>query len=157
MNKVWVTCLLALMSCSSQKKEIKEAEVINTIEGFFAALNVNNNDPDLMSRYVTDDFIIYEAGQKMSKQKFNDFVSWPDNMKQTTWELSDFRISIEGNTAHASLLNDGTFTSETDSLQFARKIQWLESAYLVTVNDSLKIKFYFSDRVKASTDTTAIN
>ncbi len=157
MRKILFAVIFIAISCASPKAEISETEVKETIEGFFAALDVNNTDPNLMSRYVTDDFIIYEAGQKMSKQAFSDFVSWGPSMQETTWELSDYRISIEGASAHASLLNNGTFTSQRDSLRLARKLLWLESAYLVKVNDSLKIKFYFSDNISASTDTLAVN
>ena len=157
MRKILFFVLLTTLSCATPESKIGETEVVETIEGFFSALDMDNKDPHLMNRYVTEDFIIYEAGKKMSKQEFSDFVSWGPSMQETTWELSDFRISLDGNSAHASLLNNGTFTSQTDSLRLARKLTWLESAYLVKVNDTLKIKFYFSDRVNVSTDTLSIN
>jgi hypothetical protein len=42
---------------------------------------------------------------------------------------------------------------QVDSVKLRLNLQWLESAYLVKENDSLKIKFYFSDNVGRSTDT----
>ena len=48
-----------------------------TVEGFFKALDVENEKTDQFYDYVTDDFIIYEFGKKMSKEEFLEFVSGP--------------------------------------------------------------------------------
>ena len=157
MKKLILACILFfVLGCEPKQFTITEAEVIETIEGLFKALDMDNNDLKLWDNYVTPDFIIYEAGQKMTKQEFIDFVNWPATMKETNWALSDFRISIDQNAAHASLLNKGTFISENDSLRFTRNLEWLESAYLIKEGEVLKLKFYFSDRIKATTDTTRL-
>jgi hypothetical protein len=156
MKKLICILLLFAFGCEPKPTTITEAEVIETVEGFFKALDVENTDPTLMDQYVTQDFIIYEAKQKMTKQEFVDFVSWNATMKETNWELSDFRISIDQNSAHASLLNKGTFITETDSLRIQSNPQWLESAYLVKEGEALKLKFYFSDNISRTSDTTRL-
>lgn len=113
---------------------------------------MENDDPNLIDQYITDDFIIYEVGQKMDKQEFLKFVSGVPVIK-SEWNLSDFRISTDKNSAHVSLFNTGTFEVEVDSFKLRQKFEWLESAYLVKREDKVKIKFYFSDNLSIVTDT----
>ena len=114
--------------------------------------NPHNKDPGLLDTYVTPDFIIYEAGQKMDLEAFKEFVH-ASTVLETDWDLSDFRISIDDHSAHASFFNRGTFLVRPDSVQVRTRVEWLESAYLVRDGEALKIKFYFSDRVGMQSDT----
>lgn len=143
---------MLLIGCTSQQNNIEKSEVIETVEGFFRALNVENNNPNLIDKYVTDDFIIYEAGKKMNKQDFLEFISGI-SITKSQWDLSDFRISTDKNSAHVSQFNTGTFEKEMDSLKLRQKFEWLESAYLVKIEDQVKIKFFFSDNITITTDT----
>lgn len=147
-----VFLVMLLIGCTSQQNNIEKSEVIETVEGFFRALNVENNNPNLIDKYVTDDFIIYEAGKKMNKQDFLEFISGIPITK-SQWDLSDFRISTDKNSAHVSQFNTGTFEKEMDSLKLRQKFEWLESAYLVKIEDQVKIKFFFSDNITITTDT----
>jgi hypothetical protein len=144
--------LILALGCTPQPEKVSEAEAIRVVEGFFEALDVDNDDPGLLDRYTTADFMIYEASKKMTKAEFVEFASGSPAL-ETDWELSDFRVSTDYNSAHVSLFNRGTFVVEADSLKLRLNLQWLESAYLVKENDSLKIKFYFSDNVGMATDT----
>lgn len=150
-NPVAFLILLAL-GCAPQPEKVSEAEAIRVVEGFFEALDIDNDDPGLLDRYTTADFIIYEAGQKMTKAEFADLVSGITAL-ETRWDLSDFRVSTDYNSAHVSLFNRGTFVVQEDSVKLRVNLQWLESAFLVQENDSLKIRFYFSDNVGVATDT----
>ena len=152
MKKTLFVLVLLVVGCAPKQEPIPEAEVVRTIEGFFEALDAENTNPDLLDAYVTPDFIIYEAGQKMDREQFKAFVQGA-SADETDWELSDFRISTEGNSAHASFFNRGNFVVQQDSVRMRLQIQWLESAYLVKKNDSLKIKFYFSDNIGVKSDT----
>ena len=148
------TALLLLLAfgCAPRQEPITESEVISTVEGFFEALDVDNTDPDLLDNYVTPDFIIYEAGQKMDREQFKAFAEG-SRAVETDWKLSDFRISSDAHSAHASFFNQGEFVVQEDSMRIHLEIQWLESAYLVRKGDSLKIKFYFSDNIGVKSDT----
>lgn len=140
------------MGCTPQQEKISESDVIKTVEGFFEALDVENNNPDLLDEYVTQDFILYEVGRKMNKEEFIELVSgFP--ITESGWELSDFRISTDINSAHISLFNTGNFVLQTDSAKMQQKYKWLESAYMVKEEDKLKIKFYFSDNISVESDT----
>ena len=66
------------------------------------------------------------------------------------WELSEFEIDIDQNSAHVSLRNIGKFLVETDSGNVIMNFDWLESAYLIRDEGELKFDFYFSDAVKES-------
>ena len=146
--------LLAMfVGCSSPREPITESEVIATIEGLFEALDVENDDPELLDRYITRDFVIFENGIKMNREEFIEFVSDAGPILQTDWELSDFKVSIDEHSAHVRLFNQGTFIVQPDSMKIRLKNQWLESAHLVREQDSLKIRFYFSDRISRKTDT----
>ena len=149
-----VVALLILLAvgCAPRQEPITETEVVRTVEGFFQALDVENTDANLLDAYVTSDFIIYEAGQKMDKAAFKAFASGSKAL-ETDWELSDFRISTDAHSAHASFFNRGNFVVQADSVRVRIQIEWLESAFLVRQADSLKIKFYFSDRVGMKSDT----
>jgi len=152
MTKPLVFLFLLVIGCTPKQDPITEPEVIRTIERFFEALDVENTDADLMDACVTPDFIIYEAGQKMDKAEFKAFASGSTAL-ETDWELSDFRISTDAHSAHASFFNRGNFVVQADSVRMRIQIEWLESAFLVRQADSLKIKFYFSDRVGMKSDT----
>lgn len=140
------------LSCTPQPEKISESEVIKTVEGFFEALDVENDNPDLLDNYVTQDFMLYEFGEKMNKKEFLHLVSGFPTIK-SDWELSDFRISTDINSAHISLFNTGDFLLQIDSVKIQQKYKWLESAYMVKKEDKLKIKFYFSDNISVESDT----
>lgn len=152
MKKITAFLILIALGCAPRQEMISESDVINTVEGFFEALDVENNNPDLMDNYVTRDFMLYEAGIKMNKEEFMEFVSGLPII-ESDWELSDFRISTDNNSAHISLFNTGNFVLQTDSTKIRTKYEWLESAYMVKVEDKLKIKFYFSDNISMESDT----
>ena len=146
MKTILLLLTVTLFGCATNPEPVTEQEVIAAIEGFFQALDVENTNPNLIDDFITDDFIIYEFGIKMTKQELLDIISGFPAI-ESEWKLSDYRISTDINTAHASLFNQGTFTVETDSGNIVQNYEWLESAYLVKVDDQLKIKFYFSDNI----------
>lgn len=151
-NLIATFLTLIVVGCAPRQEKISESEVIRTVEGFFEALDVENSNPNLLERYVTDDFLIYEAGQKMNREEFLNLVHGAPIL-ESDWELSDFRVSADNNSAHVSLFNRGNFVFQADSVQIRQHYEWLESAYLVKEEDSLKIKFYFSDNIGVQSDT----
>ncbi|MCK5281008.1 MAG: hypothetical protein KAK04_20785 [Cyclobacteriaceae bacterium] len=152
MKKIMFLFILIVIGCAPKQTSISESDVIETLEGFFEALDVENKNPNLIDDYVTQDFILYEVGRKMNKGEFLELVSgFP--LTESDWELSDFRISTDINSAHISLFNTGNFILQTDSAKMQQKYEWLESAYMVKEEDKLKIKFYFSDNISVESDT----
>jgi len=140
--------LLLVTSCvySSQNK-ITEKEVKNKFYEFFDVLSVDNPDKSKLYDLVTDDYFIFENQKKYSMEEFIAFVN-TFKIINNNWQLSDFKIDIDYNSAHASLRNVGTFLVDTDSGNVIMDFDWLESAYLVREEGELKFKFYFSDAVK---------
>jgi hypothetical protein len=152
MKRLTPLFILIAVACAPPPEKISDAEVIKIVEGFFDALDVENTDPDLIDDYVTEDFLIYEAGMKMNKDEFIKLISgFP--VAESDWELSDFRVSVDDNSAHASFYNKGRFVVKTDTSEVVLKPEWLESAYLIKDEGKLKIKFYFSSGIKTESGT----
>lgn len=140
--------LIVLFSCNTSHERVSEEEAKQVVEEFFEALNVDNKNRLLFYNVVTDDFRIYELGNEYNKEEFGELIESFGNVVETQWKLGDWVVSSDVNSAHVSLKNTGKFILETDSGNVTQHVEWLESAYLVKVNDSLKIKFYFSDNIK---------
>ena len=146
MKKILLIIALFVLGCTPQQEKIAEADVIKTVKGFFDAINVDNDNPDLINEYITDDFLIFQ-GWKKDKEEFLEWVSsW--SWIETEFELSDFMVSSDVNSAHISLLNRARFIKQTDSTNLQEKFEVLESAFIVKEEGKLKIKFYFSDVIK---------
>ena len=81
--------------------------------------------------------------------------SQENNIISTNWELSNFTVSIDDKSAHVHYLNQGRFLM-LDSLEQEQiiNIEWLESAYFVKQNGSLKLKFLQSDDITKDNSTT---
>ena len=139
-----------IFSCnSSNQTDITEQEVKDKFDEFFEVLSVDNPDKNKLYELVTDDYFIFENQKKYSMEEFIEFVSTFKTLEDN-WELSDFEIDIDENSAHASLRNVGKFLVETDSGNVIMNFDWLESAYLVREGGELKFDFYFSDTIKES-------
>ena len=126
-----------------------EQEVKDKFDEFFGVLSVDNPDKNKLFELVTDDYFIFENQKKYTMEEFIEFVSTFKTLEDN-WELSDFEIDIDKNSAHASLRNVGKFLVETDSGNVIMDFDWLESAYLVREGGELKFDFYFSDAIKES-------
>mgnify|MGYP001232908327 FL=1 len=139
-----------IFSCnSSNQTDITEQEVKDKFDEFFGVLSVDNPDKNKLFELVTDDYFIFENQKKYTMEEFIEFVSTFKTLEDN-WELSDFEIDIDKNSAHASLRNVGKFLVETDSGNVIMDFDWLESAYLVREGGELKFDFYFSDAIKES-------
>lgn len=139
-----------IFSCNSfNQTQITEQEVKDKFYEFFEVLSINNPDKNKLYELVTDDYFIFENQKKYTMKEFIDFVN-TFQIVENNWELSNFKIDTDQNSAHASLRNVGKFLVETDSGNVIMDFDWLESAYLVREDGELKFAFYFSDAVKES-------
>ena len=140
--------ILLIFSCSNSN-EITEQDVKDTIFGMFDSFSVESDDKNNFYNYVTDDYILYEIGKKMDATEFLEFAS-TFNTIEDDWEITDWNISIDKQSAHAYFKNNGRFVTLNEGKKTLLNYQWIESAYLVKADDKLKIKFYFSDTVSQS-------
>ena len=90
-------------------------------------------------------------GKKFNASEFLVFAS-SFNAIEDDWELSDMKISIDKESAHAYFYNKGRFVTLNEGKKTLLNFEWLESTYMVRVDGKLKIKFYFSDTVKESSE-----
>tara|TARA_B100001996_G_scaffold275948_1_gene216640 strand:- start:4898 stop:5362 length:465 start_codon:yes stop_codon:yes gene_type:complete len=140
--------ILLIVSCNNSN-EITEQDVKDTIFGMFDSFSVESEDKNNFYNYVTDDYVLYEIGKKMNAAEFLEFAS-TFNTIEDDWEITDWNISIDKGSAHAYFKNNGRFVTLNEGKKTLLNYQWIESAYLVKVDDKLKIKFYFSDAVTQS-------
>jgi len=148
MKKFLIFLLIPFFSFSQEK--LTEEMIIDHVNDFFNALNVKNYNKTLLSQKVTSDFIIYEMGDKFTLNEFTDFIESAGYLgwESTEWFLSDFTISIDNNSAHASYLNIGVFiypNPYAPQVLLKENKQWLESIFIVREGEDLKIKFLQSD------------
>ena len=150
MKKFLIFFLIPLFSFSQER--LTEEMITDHINEFFNVLNIKNYDKGLLSQKVTSDFIIYEMGDKFTLNEFTDFIESAGYLgwESTEWFLSDFTISIDSNSAHASYLNTGVFiypNPYASDILLKENKQWLESIFVVREGEDLKIKFLQSDEI----------
>ena len=145
-----IILILSNLSCNSVDNSLKitEDQVKETVGNFFASIEVgselNTND------YITDDFKIVELGGPYTLDEFWALIaeSQGDNITiSRKWDLSNWSISIDVNSAHVSYKNNGTFVTSIGGEEITTNPVWLESGYLVLENDELKIKYFQSEEV----------
>ena len=149
-KKFLIFLLIPLFSLTQE--QLTEEMIVDHINEFFNALNIKNYNKELLSQKVTSDFIIYEMGDKFTLNEFTDFIESAGYLgwKSTEWFLSDFTISMDKNSAHASYLNIGVFiypNPYASDVLLKENKQWLESVYIVREGEDLKIKFLQSDEI----------
>tara|TARA_B100000927_G_scaffold286968_1_gene279201 strand:- start:732 stop:1205 length:474 start_codon:yes stop_codon:yes gene_type:complete len=142
---------ISLLSCSqvTNTDEITEQDVKDTILGMFNSFSVESSDKNNFYNYVTDDYVLYEIGKEMNATEFIEFAS-TFNTIEDDWEVTDWNITIDKESAHAFYKNNGRFITLNDGKKMLLNYEWLESAYLVRVDGKLKIRFYFSDEINKS-------
>ena len=145
--------LLFLMACQAQAQEaLTEEDALATLNGFFRALSVENYPNPAISDWITDDFLIFEMGEAFTWTRFQSFLEGAGygGWISTDWQFSDLRVSLAGQAAHISYVNEGNFIypdADNPGKRLQERNRWLESVYLVEHDGRFKIKFLQSDNV----------
>lgn len=134
-----------LISFSAFSIEVSEETAIAKLEEFFYLLDVDRYDKEDFSRLITKDFQIFEDGQDLDRETFHDFISEATGtIIETEWALSDFKVTLNMDSAHITYYNNGVFkTSNNESIYSF----WMESVYLIIEEGELKVQFLQSDLV----------
>ena len=154
MKKIFTTLTIILilsnLSCNSidNGNKITEDQVKETVSNFFASIEIGSelNTTD----YITDDFKIVELGGPYTLDEFWALIaeSQGENIAiSRKWDLSNWSISIDINSAHVSYKNNGTFVTSIEGQEVTTNPVWLESGYLVLIDGKLKIKYFQSEEV----------
>ena len=146
MKNIIFTILLILTSNSNAEEFlITDEKAIGKLQEFFELLNIQVYEKENLSKIVTPDFHIFESGNDFDIDSFDSFIDEASEvLNETSWELSDFVVSIDNNSAHVSYLNKGLFKTKQNELVHS---EWLESVYMVLDDGELKLKFLQSDLV----------
>ena len=154
-NLLKTICALIIvisMTCAQADHASEEAAAVATLEGFFAAFSVEHYPNPAMDDWITDDFLIFEMGEVFSWASFQDFLAGAGYAQWTStdWQFSELRVSLSGQAAHISYVNEGEFIYPDPANPEGRlreRNRWLESVYLVKQDERFKIKFLQSDNV----------
>jgi hypothetical protein len=145
-----IILILSNLSCNSidNGNKITEDQVKETVSNFFASIEIGSelNTTD----YITDDFKIVELGGPYTLDEFWALIaeSQGENIAVSRkWNLSNWSISIDVNSAHVSYKNNGTFVTSIEGQEVTTNPVWLESGYLVLIDGKLKIKYFQSEEV----------
>lgn len=151
MNRLIISfILLCFMSCNSNtKNNITEDQAISVLKGFFNAIDIDNLGNKLVYDHVTQDFVIYEMGEKYDLGSFLSVIKthFKKGYVSTDWSLYDFKVSIDINTAHISYFNKGKFVFIENGVKKEENILWMESVYLKYEEEELKLSFLQSDDI----------
>tara|TARA_Y100000768_G_scaffold40656_1_gene26683 strand:- start:90 stop:539 length:450 start_codon:yes stop_codon:yes gene_type:complete len=132
-------------SLSSWSASITEQAAIDKLNQFFELLDFKVYKKENISQILTDDFQIFEMGKPWDMDEFDVFINDASKTTiSTDWTLSDYKVSIDDNSAHISYVNNGVFSTTNNETIYS---YWLESVYMVVENDQLKLKFLQSDLI----------
>ncbi len=151
-SQLFVCLLLTNLWAVVAHAEISEKDTITTLESFFSALSVENYGNGDLEKIVTDDFVIFEMGQRFTLPEFKEFLASANytDWVSTRWVLSNHTITSAQASSHIFYQNDGVFIfpSAGDPEKLSKQQNmWLESALVVKEGEILKLKFLQSENV----------
>ena len=136
---------LSLFFSLSSSASITEQAAIDKLNQFFELLDFKVYKKENISQIITDDFQIFEMGKPWDMDEFDVFINDASKTTiSTDWTLSDYKVSIDDNSAHISYVNNGVFSTINNETIYS---YWLESVYMIVENDQLKLKFLQSDLI----------
>ena len=132
--------------------DASDTAALDALNKFFDALSVDNYESGALENQVTDDFIIFEMGQRFTLAQFTTFLASAnyENWKSTQWTISDATVTSVNGMTHISYKNTGIFVfpSQDSSTKLTEQRNiWLESALLVVDGEQLKLKFLQSENI----------
>ena len=146
-----IAIYFALVSgVTAAESSITNEKAIEKLHEFFRLLNIQFYAKENLAKIVTPDFRIFEVGNDFNLESFDSFIGGAsETLSETTWELSNFVVSLDDNSAHISYFNNGAFkTNQNEMIRY----HWMESAYMVLDGEELKLKFLQSDVVSEVTE-----
>ncbi len=151
-SQLFVCLLLTNLWAVVAHAEISEKDTITTLESFFSALSVENYGNGDLEKIVTDDFVIFEMGQRFTLPEFKEFLASANytDWVSTRWVLSNHTITSAQESSHIFYQNDAVFIfpSAGDPEKLSKQQNmWLESALVVKEGEILKLKFLQSENV----------
>ncbi len=135
---------ITLMSCSTYRPNYvsDHLQAVSAVNNFYFHLDVKRYSLDSLDDIVSDDFLVFESGQAMDRAQFHRYLSHTDDsvepLSLTRWDQSDFNISSDEKTIHATYRNVGRFEHGSSMVV---QIEWLESALFIRTSNGLTLKF----------------
>ena len=107
-SQLFVCLLLTNLWAVVAHAEISEKDTITTLESFFSALSVENYGNGDLEKIVTDDFVIFEMGQRFTLPEFKEFLASANytDWVSTRWVLSNHTITSAHESSHIFYQNN---------------------------------------------------
>ena len=113
LTKFLIVILASLTSSlpSIANSDALDKPALDALNKFFHALSVDNYESGALENQVTDDFIIFEMGQRFTLAQFKTFLASAitQNWKSTQWTISDATVTSVNGMTHISYKNTGVF------------------------------------------------
>lgn len=148
----WLVALTLVISSLTTSADDSEGTAIRALDNFFDALSIENYGDGSLERSVSEDFLIFEMGQRFTLDQFKSFLASADyaNWKSTQWTLSDTTVTSVNGMTHVSYKNTGVFvfpSPDSPTTLIEQRNIWLESALLVIEGGEVKMKFLQSENI----------
>ena len=154
LSKITLSLLVFILASSSLTASAQDSETtaIRALENFFNALSIENYGDGSLERSVSEDFLIFEMGQRFTLDQFKSFLASADynTWKSTQWTLSEATVTSVNGMTHVSYKNTGVFvfpSQDAPASLIEQRNVWLESALLVIEDGEVKLKFLQSENI----------
>lgn len=154
LSKITLSLLVFILASSSLTASAQDSETtaIRALENFFNALSIENYGDGSLERSVSEDFLIFEMGQRFTLDQFKSFLASADynTWKSTQWTLSEATVTSVSGMTHVSYKNTGVFvfpSQDAPASLIEQRNVWLESALLVIEDGEVKLKFLQSENI----------
>lgn len=136
-NLLSLLLLLLTLSCTmstqTSSSQLDKREAIKAIDNFYLALG--SADTLLLQQTLTNDFYMFEHDEVWKTENLLELMTLTIGRE---WSVNDVHFESDQNNGHITYLNRGIIPSDRS---------WLESALLVKINDTIKIKFLHSTKL----------
>ena len=103
MNKLLI--LLSVTFCMNAWPEsLSEDKAISKLNEFFELLDLDLYEKDNIGKILTEDFKIFEMGKSWNMDEFDTFLHRVSDDISTDWDLSEYRVSLDDNSAKINLM-----------------------------------------------------
>ncbi|MEO1082140.1 MAG: hypothetical protein AAFY29_21465 [Pseudomonadota bacterium] len=141
---------LTLLFASAGAHADARSAPAQAVEDMFLALSrigeAEQGEGNRFADLVTADFTVFEVGTVYDVEAFEALLdSAASSFETLSWSLSEFNVTESATLAHVAYRNDGRFVDPGGNVLVS---YWLESALLVMVDGTWRVKFLQSDLVR---------
>jgi hypothetical protein len=141
-SKVAICAAALFAQTTPQVLAPEQKRVVSSVETMFRA--AASNDPRLFDSVTTPGFYLFDAGTRFDGNSILTVLQQLKvSGKRFEWKVTEPDVHIEGNTAWIAYVDEGSMIEAAGTT----KMEWLESAFLVSQAGEWKLMFMQSTPV----------